>query len=305
LSGAFAGSRALGSHALGVGILYNEAVSTLLKAEPGMVDFLSIMPDLFWTDHGTGAEKNRFVELDSWTEFLDWAVGRMPVVAHSIGLSLGSAAFDDDDYVEQLAGWHRRYGFLWHSDHLSFAQVRSASGHEQHAGMAVPLPYDFEVLDMVAGRIRALRPKLPSPFLIENAVTYLRFADEDMSEPEFLNALVRQSGCFILLDLHNLHTNARNHGFDASDFLRRLDLAAVMEVHIAGGGEIAGMYTDSHSGACPEPVWALLEEVLPRAPNLKGVTFEFHDSYFPVFGAAGVHAELARAKSIWSRHRGP
>lgn len=288
--------------ALGVGILHNPVVPDLLKADLGLVDYVSIMPDMFWTDRGPGAER-RFVELDSWIEFLDWAVGRLPLVAHSIGLSVGSSEFDDDDYVEQLAEWHRRYGFRWHSDHLSFAQVRSGSGEERHAGMAVPLPFDGEVLDMVSTRVRALCPRFPSPFLLENAVSYLTFSDQDMSEPDFLNALVRDSGCALLLDLHNLYTNARNHSFDASAFLRALDLAAVVEVHVAGGAEFAGMYADSHAGPCPEPVWSLLEEIMPRTPNLKGVTFEFHDSYFPRFGADGVRAELERARSIWARHR--
>jgi uncharacterized protein (UPF0276 family) len=255
---------------------------------------------MFWIDGGPGA-RVRFVELDSWTRFLDWATGRFPLVAHSIGLSIGSAEFSDDDYVEQLARWHGRYGFLWHSDHLSFAQVRSASGNERHAGMAAPLPFDHDVLEMVTARLRELRGRFPSPFLVENAVAYLSFSDQDMTEPEFLNALVRESGCSLLLDLHNLYTNARNHQFDASAFLGALDLDAVVEVHIAGGGDFAGMYTDSHAGPCPEPVWSLLEEIIGVTPNLKGVTFEFHDSHFPKFGVEGVQRELARAREIWSR----
>jgi len=288
--------------ALGVGILHNPVVSDLLKSDPGLVDYVSIMPDMFWTDSGPGADP-RFVELDSWIAFIDWASGRYPLVAHSIGLSLGSAVFSDDAYVEQLAHWHRRYRFLWHSDHLSFAQVRSAAGHEQHAGMAVPLPFDFEVLELVTRRIQELCPRIPSPFLVENAVAYLTFSDQDMTEPMFLNSLVRSGGCALLLDLHNLYTNARNHNFDAFAFLRELDLDAVFEVHVAGGTEVADMYTDSHSGPCPEAVWSLLEEIMPRTPNLKGVTFEFHDSYFPIFGAEGVRAQLNRARAIWSQYR--
>ena len=287
---------------LGVGILHNSAVSDLLKSDPGIVDYVSIMPDLFWTDGGLGTDP-RFVELDSWMEFIDWACGRYPLIAHSIGLSLGSAVFSDDAYVERLAEWHRRYRFRWHSDHLSFAQVRSAAGHEQHAGMAVPLPFDFEVLELLSKRIQELRPRFSSPFLVENAVAYLTFSDQDMNEPTFLNSLVSNSGCSLLLDLHNLYTNARNHKFDASAFLRQLDLEAVVEVHVAGGTEVAGVYTDSHSGPCPEPVWSLLEEIMPYAPNLKGITFEFHDSYFPILGAAGVQGQLDRARAIWSRHR--
>ena len=288
--------------ALGVGVLHNPAVSDFLRSDPGVVDYVSIMPDLFWADGGPGSNP-RFEELDSWVAFIDWAHGQYPLVAHSIGLSLGSAVFSDDPYLEQLADWHRRYRFRWHSDHLSFAQVRSASGHEQHAGMAVPLPFDDDVLDLVTKRVKDVCPRIPSLFLVENAVAYLNFSDQDMSEPKFLNALVRDGGCALLLDLHNLYTNARNHGFDAFAFLRELDLDAVVEVHVAGGTQTAGLYTDSHSGPCPEPVWSLLEDLMPRAPNLKGVTFEFHDSYMPVFGADGVRAELDRARAIWSKYR--
>ena len=159
--------------------------------------------------------------------------------------------FSDDAYLDQLADWHRRYRFVWHSDHLSFAQVRSASGHEQHAGMAVPLPFDFEVLELVTRRVREVRPRIPSPFLVENAVAYLNFSDQDMTEPKFLNALVRDGGCALLLDLHNLYTNARNHHFDASVFLHELDLDAVVEVHVAGGSETAGLYTEFAFRALP------------------------------------------------------
>jgi hypothetical protein len=286
---------------LGVGILYNPALPELLRSEIELIDYLSITPDMFWTDHGPGAAQ-RFTELDPWIDMLDWTAARRPIVAHSIGLSVGSAEFSDPGYVDHLAAWHRRYGFQWHSDHLSFAQVRSAFGHEQNAGMAVPLPYDFDVLEMVAARVRSLCAAFPSPFLVENNVSYLVFPDQEMTEPEFLNRLVEGTGCGLLLDLHNLYTNARNHGFDASGFLRQLNLDAVVEVHVAGGNEFAGMYTDSHAGPCPPPVWKLLEEVLPSAGHLKGITFEFHDSYFPRLGAAGVRAQLGQARKLWNRY---
>ena len=89
--------------------------------------------------------------------------------------------------------------------------------------------------------------------------------------------LAARTGCGLLLDIHNLYVNARNHGFDPVGFLGELDLSRVAEVHIAGGNELVGMYTDSHAGACPEPVWELLDHVVDHAPQLRGVTFEFHD----------------------------
>src|SRR6516164_7740129 len=165
--------------------------------------------------------------------------------------------------------------------------------------MAVPLPFDFDVLEGVTARVKALCPRIPSPFLVENAVAYLSFCDQDMTEPKFLNALVRDSGCALLLDLHNLYTNARNHGFDAAGFLRELDLDAVVEVHVAGGGEFAGMYTDSHSGPPPEPVWRLLEDIMPHTPNLKGITSDFPASSSRRTGGKGARTQGAGPRAIW------
>ena len=77
----------------------------------------------------------------------------------------------------------------------------------------------------------------------------------------------------------------------------------MVEAHIAGGTEFAGMYTDSHSGPCPEPVWGLLEYLVPRAPNLRGVTFEFHDSYYGLIGRDGVRAQIDRARELFPAKR--
>jgi hypothetical protein len=50
-------------------------------------------------------------------------------------------------------------------------------------------------------------------------------------------------------------------------------------------------------------VWDLLEYLVPRAPNLRAVTFEFHDSYYGILGPAGVRAELQRARDIFAAPR--
>ena len=58
---------------------------------------------------------------------------------------------------------------------------------------------------------------------------------------------------------------------------------------------------DAHDGPAPEPVWELLDEVLPRAPNLRGVVFEVLDDHFDAMGVRGVKRQLRRAHDAWSR----
>lgn len=284
----------------GVGILYNPALPDFLRKHVHTVDYVSFIPDTFWHDRGMGAP-DRFQEIGPYVEFLDWLAPRLPLVVHGFGMSIGSAGLFDLEHLDQLCRWHERYRFQWHSEHLSYARIPSQDGGEHNAGLALPVPYDVDVLEMVNQRIARVRGALPVPFLLENNVYYAEIPDQEMTEPEFLNRL--DSG--LLLDLHNVHANAVNHGFEPLQFLRALDLSKVVEVHIAGGNEIAGVYTDSHAGPCAPRVWDLLEVVMERTPNLRGVTFEFHESYYPLLNEHGVAAELAHARQIWDRRACP
>ena len=296
--------RLSGLPTLGVGVMYNPSLPEFLRAELDALDFLEITPDMFWTNHGPDSA-NQYEELESWVEVLDWVVERRPVLAHNIGLSIGNAGRFDRDYVRHIANWHERYHFPWHSDHLSFAEVTSAEGQTRNAGVALPIPLDREALDMIAERVDIVQEIVPVPFLLENGVYFVVYPEQEMPEPQFFNELTARTGCGILLDIHNLYANARNHRFDAVEYMHELNLEKVVEAHIAGGSEFAGMYTDAHSGPCPEPVWRLLEYLVPRAPSLRAITFEFHDSYYQFLGPEGIRGQLARARSIFSQYHEP
>jgi uncharacterized protein (UPF0276 family) len=286
---------------VGVGIMFNAALPDYLLTAIDTIDYLEIIPDTFWTDRGP-ASRPRFVEVAPYVEVLDQVAASIPIVAHHLGLSVGTAEPADPEYVSQLARWQERYGFPWHSDHLAVARV-PGSDRREHAGVAIPVPFDEDMLTVMATRVGEVHAAIPIPFLVENSVYFLDIIDQDYGEAQFLNELSHRSGCGLLLDLHNLYANARNHELDAYDFLAELDLERVLEIHIAGGSEFAGMWTDSHSGPCQEGVWELLDWVLPKTPNLRGVTFEFHHSYFPVLGNDGIAVQLARARQLCERHR--
>lgn len=287
---------------LGVGVLYNPSLAGFLRSELELLDYVAVIPDRFWTDRGPG-HPARFEEIGAWMEVLGHVAERRPVVSHSVGMSIGSAEWFDGEHLEQLARWNRRFGFPWHSDHLSFARVAGEDAHSVAAGMACPVPYDTEVLEMVAERVERVRRTVSAPFLLENNVYYVDLPEQEMSEPEFLNRLADRTGCGLLLDVHNVYVNSVNHGFDPAAFIGALELDRVVEVHIAGGSEMAGMYTDSHAGPCPEPVWELLDRVVAGAPNLCGITFEFEETYFPRLGTEGVREQVMRARAAWDRAR--
>ena len=285
---------------LGVGIMANLAIAPFITT-PGAVDYLAVTPDMFWIDHGQRAEgeARRFSDIPSWVAVLDDA--GLPTVSHHIGLSLASAIPTDRAYVAQMAAWAERWGAHWLSEHLAFVAIAEGQGATA-AGLALTAPFDRDVLDLTVERARYVIAQTQAPFLLENSPYYVTFDDCDMREAEFLNRFCAESGGGLLLDLHNLYCNAVNYGFSGHRFLDELDLANVVEVHIANGSELGGMYADSHSGAPPEPVWDLLDDLVGRAPNLRGITFEFHDSYLPQIGFDGVADVIERARRSWKTH---
>lgn len=277
----------------GAGLLFNPMLVDFIERADAGIDHLAVIPDRCWVDRGIGRTR-RFEPLRGPIELIDRAAERCPVVLHGIGLSICSADLFDRGYLEQLARWRERLASPWVSEHLSFS--RFGGEHDTGAALALASPYDSELLDLVAPRVIEAQQTLGVPLLLENNVNYLHYADEDFSEAAFLNRLVAASGCGLLLDLHNLHTNALNHRFDARGFIDELDTTAVREVHVAGGDAMLGMHTDSHAGPVLSEVWALLEHLLPAAPNLQAITFEFHEGSWGLLKAAGVRAQLTRMR---------
>jgi uncharacterized protein (UPF0276 family) len=288
---------------LGVGLSFQGTLQGFVQENLAAFDFLEVIPDIFWTDQGrTAADRAaRYRENQSSVAFLSRIADEKPVIVHSVGLSIGSADAFDTVHVEQIAAWHERFGFPWHSDHLSFNRLEQASGHAIDIGVTLPVPYDEPVLDLLCERVAHVQATVPVPFLLENNVYYFAIPEQEMGEAEFLNRLSARTGCGLLLDLHNVYTNARNHGFDPHELLDGLDLSRVVEIHLGGGMEVDGTYLDAHSGPCPPEVWGLLEEILPRTPNLAGVVFEMFGNYFPSVGPEPLKQELRKAREILDR----
>jgi uncharacterized protein len=292
--------RLAGLPKLGVGLSYQGVLRQFVLENLDTFDFLEIIPDIFWTDQGRGTP-GRYRESAEAAPFLAQVAAAKPIISHSVGLSIGSGDPFDTGHVEQLAAWQERYGFPWHSDHLSFNRLEHATGHFIDTGVTLPVPFDGEVLDLLCERVDRVQARVPVPFLLENNVYYFQIPEQEMSEAEFLNRLAARTGCGLLLDLHNVYTNARNLGFDPWSLLEGLDLTRVVEVHLGGGMEVDGVWLDAHSGPCPEEVWAMLDEILPRAPNLSGVVFEMFGNYYPQLGLDPMLGELRRARRMLER----
>ncbi|HEY0817862.1 MAG TPA: DUF692 family protein, partial [Rhizobacter sp.] len=97
----------------------------------------------------------------------------------------------------------------------------------------------------------------------------LAWADPEMGEAEFLNALARRSGCGLLLDVNNLVVNALNEGAvdaaaSACAWVDTIDAQAVGEIHLAGYLDTGDIVIDDHGSRVHEPVWQVYRHALAR-----------------------------------------
>ena len=123
----------------------------------------------------------------------------------------------------------------------------------------MPIPFTSEAVYHVVERIKQVQDIIERPLVLEN-VSYYMAPNQTLLEIEFLNAVLAESGAFMLLDVNNVYVNSVNHGYDAYDFIDKLPSNKIVYGHIAGHfDEAPDLKVDTHGADVIEPVWALLD----------------------------------------------
>lgn len=254
-----------------VGIVYFPALEPLLDAGRDLIDTLEVEPQQYWIRHGGGYRLD-----DAAFE----RIGGFPQrkLVHGVGLPVGGSVGLDAAQVEPFLESVQRLDPPWVSEHLAFLRARSGSEVFNTGFLLPPLQSPESVATAAAG-LRRLQALVGRPLAFENPTNYLRPLPGELPDGDFLARVCLQSGCGMLLDLHNLWCNERNGRQSMRDALAQLPLDRVWEVHLAGGDSRDGYWLDAHSGLVPAPLMAFCEELFPRLPALRGVTFEIMPEY--------------------------
>ena len=124
----------------------------------------------------------------------------------------------------------------------------------------MPIPFTEDAVKHVVGRIKQVQDIIERPLVLEN-VSYYLAPGQEMSELDFTNAVLAESGCLLLLDVNNVYVNSINHNYDADDFMRALPKERIAYAHIAGHyNEDTDLLVDTHGADVIDPVWKLLEK---------------------------------------------
>jgi len=205
-----------------------------------------------------------------------------PLSVHGVGLSIGSEEGIDEVHLDRLAGLLLRYQPESFSEHLAWSTHGGAFFND-----LLPLPYTQETLDRVCAHIDLIQDRLQRRMLLENPSTYVEFAQSSLSEPEFISAVLKRTGCGLLLDVNNAFVSCTNHHRDPHAYLDALPLSRVGEIHLAGffedsDADGALLLIDAHGSAVASAVWDLYAYVLARTGPV--ATLIEWDNDIPAFG---------------------
>lgn len=249
----------------------------LLGEQRGAVDWLEALTENYL---GLGGQPLRHLER---------LREHYPLVLHGVSLSIGSSDALDIDYLRQVRSLAERIEAHWISDHLCWTGVDGINMHD-----LLPVPFTRESLDHVARRIERVQDILGRRLLIENVSSYVAFAHDEMTEPEFIRELALRSDCMLLLDVNNVHVSSVNHGFDPLTYLDALPAERIQQIHLAGHSQRGPYLVDTHDAPVPEPVWTLYRETIRRFGPV-ATMIERDDDIPPL---EDLVAELNRARSV-------
>ena len=282
------------TEALGIGATYSGAIEPLIERHPELFDVLEIEPQTLWIK--TADPQRPFLVQEQVLEHLAGLPGRK--IIHSVGRPIGGTVAPETAELELLKKTVDYFDPPWASDHLSFNHTE-----EFATGFFLPPRQTIAGVDAAGGAIRRLRAALNLPIAVETGVSYLRPRVDELPDGEFVARVIEKADCGLLLDLHNVYCNSVNGRQPIDEFLAQLPLERVWEVHVAGGFEMDGFYLDAHSGGIPEPLHQIVEEALPRLPNLKAIVFEIFPSFIPLVGFDLVEEQLNWLHEVWKRRK--
>jgi len=226
--------------------LRHEFLAAAAARPPTEVDFFEVAPEN-WMRIG-GRLGKAFRSLTEKSKF----------VCHGLSLSIGGPSPLDETFLAELKDFLEAHRIVIYSEHLSYCS------DEGQLYDLLPIPFTEEAVHYIAERVRRVQEILERRIALEN-VSYYAAPGREMDEIDFLNAVLREADCDLLLDVNNIYVNSINHGYDPVDFLLRLPSERIAYGHIAGHFvEAEDLRVDTHGADVVDPVWDLLDRAYGR-----------------------------------------
>ncbi len=186
-----------------------------------------------------------------------------PISLHGVGLSLGSAS-GIQEHLARLKELINLIDPFLVSEHLSWGYVDGI-----YLPDLLPITYNEESLAIFVQNVNLAQDFLKREILIENPSSYLEYQATSIDEVDFLIELCKRTGAKILLDVNNVFVSCYNHGWSAKNYIDKIPLSLVKEIHLAGHSikQIAAdkiIRVDTHDDYVCKEVWELYDYAIAK-----------------------------------------
>lgn len=204
-----------------------------------------------------------------WKKIFKQVSEKYPVYSHGLSLSIGSPDLLDMEFLKKVKEFLAEYNIKIYSEHLSYSKCDNA-----HLYDLLPIPFRMDAVKHISERIKRVQDYLQRKIAIE-IVSYYTPVAAEMTELDFINEIVKEADCNLLLDVNNIYVNSFNHKYNAEEFIENLPLDKVEYIHMAGHEQVEpDLLIDTHGEPIIEPVYKLFEFTVNKLPKSVPVLLE-------------------------------
>lgn len=200
----------------------------------------------------------------------------VPVLYHPSCLNLAGPDPNPPHWLEAVDAHVRAVQSAWLAQDVATCFVGEKPGYSIQLGYFVPPLLTRASLEEAVERVSEVRRAVSAPLLLEPAP--VTFVAGDVPIFEWLGELARRTECGLLVDAGHVVSHQLAAGRALTEGLEALDLARVVEVHVAGGviEERGGRryYLDAHDLPVLPETWSVFRFLLENCPNLRAVCVE-------------------------------
>lgn len=232
-----------------------------------LFELRSVVPGLGFLE--IGADLERGVDEDARA----WVRRGWPTTYHFLDLNLEDPEDLDEAWIRDAGALAREFGAAWLCGDAGLWHI---GPRERGHGILMPPVLEPESADSMAESVRALREASGFEVLPENPPAHVYLGRMHLTD--YYARVAERADSGLLLDAAHLAVYQRVAGHAPLTGLDGFPLERVIEIHVAGGRPFVWQgktfVEDDHGLSILPDTWEILEALLPRTSNLRGLVFE-------------------------------
>lgn len=179
------------------------------------------------------------------------------IALHGVSMSIGSSRTGFSSYLDALNNLIKVIDPWIVTDHFCWTGLKDHNTFD-----LLPLPFTHDSIAFLINAIDRVQNKLKRKVYFENISAYIGFQDSTLQEVDFLNDILRKTGCGLLFDINNLYVNSCNFSFNPYEYIDKLNKESIGEIHLAGHSKQDDFLFDTHDTRVCDEVWDLYKYTL-------------------------------------------